>query len=194
MAQGVGGAVVAGAFEMAEEQKAAQALIDQGSLKLPDGAKCKSKLGTDPDPVAVFWCHIASDLADKPDGTMAQNVKAANEEIARKDINGKHIRGFFTYTRQIKTFHPRSRGMLAYRDAIIETINRVQPASSSMSGGTCSLRLSEVRTCDGMVYGNVDVKGANGQQAYHVGEPEEEPGVQMTEGSLLFINNVPGLS
>ena len=61
----------------------------------------------------------------EPTGTVALGIQAANTEIAAGDVNDLHV-PWYLPTRQIKTFHPRSPGMVGFRDAIIAAINSAQ--------------------------------------------------------------------
>jgi hypothetical protein len=65
------------------------------------------------------------EAADEPNGTIAQGIQAANAQIKAGDINGLDVHWYYP-TRQIKTFHPRSPGIVGYRDAIIAAINSAQ--------------------------------------------------------------------
>lgn len=99
-------------------------LIEQGGINLPDADSCEEDLGTDPDPYAKWQCMVAQDVANNPDGPWAKKLEEANADIEAQDFHAESI-GWFAATRQIKTFHPRTPGMLAYRDSIIDAINEV---------------------------------------------------------------------
>ncbi|KAI0380577.1 SGNH hydrolase [Hypomontagnella monticulosa] len=99
-------------------------LMQDGSIKLPDANTCEADNGEDADPYAWYMCRISQTIAEDPDGPMAKDFANANADIAKGDVNSQHI-GFFTPTRQIKTFHPRSPGMVGYRDAIISVMQNV---------------------------------------------------------------------
>ena len=90
-------------------------------------------------------CRTAEGIAANPNGTGAQNYKAANNEVANGNVTGQHI-PWYIPTRQVKSFHPRSPGMAAYRDAIIEAINAVQ-MSAMLSEGNCVLNITEKMDC-----------------------------------------------
>ncbi|SMR52547.1 unnamed protein product [Zymoseptoria tritici ST99CH_3D1] len=64
-------------------------------------------------------------VAAEPQGDLASKLREANNEIAAKNFTGQSI-GWFSPTRQIKTFHPRTPGMIACRDSIIAAINLTQ--------------------------------------------------------------------
>jgi hypothetical protein len=60
---------------------------------------------------------MAEAIAIHSNKTHAASLRTANAEIRNGDLKGQHI-GYWTPRRQIKTFHPRSPGMVAYHDAI----------------------------------------------------------------------------
>ncbi|KAI9890439.1 MAG: hypothetical protein M1814_003923 [Vezdaea aestivalis] len=132
------------AQEAAQEQSEVKALIGQKSIQLPNGADCSSKLGTDPDPWAIWQCQAAEAIRAHPNGVVAQNLKAANDEIKNGGVNAQHINKFIP-TRQIKTFHPRTAGMYQYRDAVLDAIRSAQPGGG---GGDSSPPLA--KTCNGL--------------------------------------------
>jgi hypothetical protein len=70
-------------------------------------------------------CYLAEAIAEDPDGEVAKLYATALADIESGDFTSQHI-GYFTPTRQIKTFHPRSPGMVAYRDAIIEAMTLIE--------------------------------------------------------------------
>jgi hypothetical protein len=128
---------------------------------------------------------VAQDVADEPDGDLAKDLRAANEEIAKGDVNGQHI-PWYLPTRQIKTFHPRSPGMVAYRDGIIETINRVQV--NTAPSGTCKLAIEEIWTCEPVeqnLYAEIKLTGADGKVIYTTPQPVHSPGVPISEAFIL---------
>jgi hypothetical protein len=109
-------------------------LIEEGgSIELPDAGSCEEGLGTDPDPWAKWQCMVAQQMSDVPDGLWAQKLKEANADISSQNYNAESI-GWWTPTRQIKTFHPRTPGMHAYRDSIIDAINKVNANDQESSG------------------------------------------------------------
>jgi hypothetical protein len=98
-----------------------KALIAQGSINLP--TNCTGVDIGDVDPWLRWQCSMADVIKGRSNGTEALSFKAANAEIKKGDVHGQEI-GFWTPTRQIKTFHPRSPGMVAYRDAIRGSIEQ----------------------------------------------------------------------
>jgi hypothetical protein len=124
-----------------EEVSAVQDFVNStGSIKLPDPETCSNKLGSDPDPWDVWQCRMAHDVKRHPNGFNAKNLEAANKEIAAKNTSGHHIK-FFMPNQQLKTFHPRTPGMLAYRDALIDSINLWQTPK-------CDLAIQQYWTCE----------------------------------------------
>ncbi|KAH6720758.1 SGNH hydrolase-type esterase domain-containing protein [Leptodontidium sp. MPI-SDFR-AT-0119] len=99
-------------------------LISSGGIPLPDAGSCFAALGTDPDPYAYAMCQVAISIFEDPTGPQAMSYRAAQAAIASGDFNSQEIPRY-TPTRQIKTFHPRSPGMVAYRDAILRVIAEV---------------------------------------------------------------------
>lgn len=108
------------------------ALAKQGSVQLPPFDKCEGNLGTDPDPYARFMCRVSQVVHMAPNGTVAAGLKEANNQIASNNLTAQHIKWYIP-TRQIKTFHPRTPGMIAYRDSIINAIRGIQVNSISFS-------------------------------------------------------------
>lgn len=102
-----------------------KSFIDQGEIKLPDGCTHQSLLDRDwsksRDPYDLALCRVAAEIADAPDGDEAKRFRQANKDIAAGDVSSQSI-PWYLPTRQIKTFHPRTTGMQAYRDAIIEAL------------------------------------------------------------------------
>jgi hypothetical protein len=107
-----------------------QAMVNAGPITFPNPTTCQAALGTDPDPVAEWNCQSAQIIAADPNGPLKQYLDAANQETNARNVSGKHV-SWFAPTRQIKTFHPRSVGMAAYRDALIEAIAEFQIAAPS---------------------------------------------------------------
>jgi hypothetical protein len=68
-----------------QEKAEIQALIQAGSVQLPDPATCRAGLGSDPDPWELWKCRIAQEVAEESDGDLAKGLRAANEEIAKGD-------------------------------------------------------------------------------------------------------------
>jgi len=111
-----------------------------------------------------------------PNGNWSKAVTAANEEIKQGDVNGKHI-NYFMPNRQIKAFHPRTPGMVAYRDAIIAAINQFQTVSTQ--GETCHLKVVETWTCqpsNDNLYADVSIASANGTALYQSAQSATTPG------------------
>ncbi|KAJ5649125.1 uncharacterized protein N7484_002848 [Penicillium longicatenatum] len=94
-------------------------------LPLPDGNTCNTSLGIDHNPVDVYWCDLASEIASDPDGDIAQHVALANTALASGDFTAQDIRWFLPM-KQIKIFHPRSIGIVFYRDAILAVKQEVE--------------------------------------------------------------------
>ncbi|KAI1928490.1 hypothetical protein LOZ65_001983 [Ophidiomyces ophidiicola] len=170
-----------------EEQNEIKALVNAGKVELPDHKTCGSMLGSDPDPWANWLCNMAKDVAKYPNGETAKRLKMANEEIAKKDFKGQHIPSY-TPTRQIKTFHPRSPGMVAYRDKIIETIHDVQ--INTKSSGTCKLAITQIWTCeaaDKNLYARVQLTGSDGKVFYTTQQSAHTPGLSINNSNPLKI-------
>lgn len=130
---------------------------------------------------------MAQDVAEESDGDLAKDLRAANEEIAKGDVNGQHIPSYVP-TRQIKTFHPRSPGMVAYRDGIIETINRVQV--NTAASGTCKLAITEIWTCEPVeknLYARINLTGADGKVIYTTQRSVHSPGVPINDAFPLKL-------
>jgi hypothetical protein len=104
-------------------------LFSQGEIQLPDAANCTSDLAAQlrdtgsVDPYAVSLCRIAEEIDEDPEGPQAQRFATANSAITNGDVSSQDV-SWYLPTRQIKTFHPRSPGMAAYRDAVIEAIQQ----------------------------------------------------------------------
>ncbi|KAH7380166.1 SGNH hydrolase-type esterase domain-containing protein [Pyrenochaeta sp. MPI-SDFR-AT-0127] len=111
---------VSSANTAAVEAAEVESLISAGRIPVPD-ANCRATLDSDADPYVRAMCYLAEAVAENRNGTEARYLDAANAEIKEGNVTSQHI-GYFTPTRQIKTFHPRSPGMVAYRDAVIESI------------------------------------------------------------------------
>ncbi|OBT61486.1 hypothetical protein VE03_09357 [Pseudogymnoascus sp. 23342-1-I1] len=109
-----GAADVSDAVEAAEKAE----MISNGQIPLPNSETCRESLGTDPDPYDHFLCLMSIDISMDPEGPTALNFQAAQAAVARGDFNSQDI-DWYLPTRTIKTFHPRSPGMVAYRDAVI---------------------------------------------------------------------------
>src|SRR5205814_327325 len=104
------------------------------------------------------------------------------------DVHGTHIPGYVA-TRQIKTFHPRSPGMVAYRDAIIDAINTVQ-VNTALPKGTCKISITEIWTCessDKNLYADISLTGSNGAVLYTTPQSVSSPGVPINHASRLTL-------
>ncbi|KAH4847848.1 hypothetical protein HBI46_091460 [Parastagonospora nodorum] len=108
---------------LAIEQAEVKQIIDAGRIPLPD-ADCRKTLDSDADPYLRSLCYYAEAVAESNNGEEATYLAEANAQIESKNLTSQHI-GWFTPTRQVKTFHPRSPGMVAYKDAIAEIIEQV---------------------------------------------------------------------
>lgn len=93
-------------------------IINQGSIPLPDPATCEAGLGTDPDPYIKRMCRFSQAIAANPTGDLAQLFQQAQADVAARDFNSQHVKWILP-TRWAKAFHPRSPGMVAYRDAVL---------------------------------------------------------------------------
>ncbi|KFY31523.1 hypothetical protein V493_01031 [Pseudogymnoascus sp. VKM F-4281 (FW-2241)] len=102
-------------------------IVSTGKIPLPDAKTCYAALGTDPDPYAVAMCRVSITISDDPSGPEAVRYRSASASIASGDFEAQEVSWYYP-TRQIKTFHPRSNGMVAYRDAIITAIKEVGQA------------------------------------------------------------------
>ncbi|CAM1501517.1 Fc.00g035010.m01.CDS01 [Cosmosporella sp. VM-42] len=110
----------AGAIDDYEAAEVA-AIIAEGKISLPDPDTCHDSLGTDPDPYDYAMCQVSITIAEDPSGPEAVRYQNAVDAISSQDFNSEDIR-WYAPTRQIKTFHPRSPGMVAFRDALIKAI------------------------------------------------------------------------
>jgi hypothetical protein len=142
-------------------------LIQEGGIELPNAESCEEDLGTDPDPWAKWQCMIAQQIADEPDGLWAGKLEEANADIEAQDYHAESI-GWWTPTRQIKTFHPRTPGMHAYRDSIIDAINKVNananvnesPTQSSSSASPSSTEPAPLSSSDAVCHSAGDFPDA----------------------------------
>ncbi|KAH8903035.1 SGNH hydrolase [Coniochaeta sp. PMI_546] len=105
----------------AAEAAELQAMFAQGPIALPDANSCNTTLGANPDPYAVAMCNLAQTVRDAPDGPEAQRFGRANADLSSGNFNSQDV-PWYAPTRQVKTFHPRTSGMIAYRDAIFKQI------------------------------------------------------------------------
>jgi hypothetical protein len=102
-------------------------LMSQGQIQLPDHSNCRTTLNaikTGADPYLKALCRISEEVADDPTGPQATRLNKANTAIAAGDMSSQDV-SWYLPTRQIKTFHPRSPGMAAYRDAMIYMMQSV---------------------------------------------------------------------
>ncbi|KGO39835.1 Esterase, SGNH hydrolase-type [Penicillium expansum] len=100
------------------------ALMQAGSINLPNSSNCNASLGSDPDPYVKWLCMVSVEIDANPNGEWAQDYAKATQGIANGNVNVKEINMFYP-TSQIKAFHPRSPSMALYRDAILEKIDAV---------------------------------------------------------------------
>ncbi|KAL2128418.1 hypothetical protein VTI74DRAFT_9220 [Chaetomium olivicolor] len=63
-------------------------------------------------------------IRDGPDGIEAQLYARASADLASGNFSSQDVSWWYP-TCQIKTFHPRTPGMYAYRDAVIKKIKEV---------------------------------------------------------------------
>lgn len=96
-------------------------LIAAGSIPLQDVSTCNDSLGTDPDPYMYAMCQMSIAIAEDPSGPAATTYNAAMADIASGNYGSTNI-PWYVPTRQIKTFHPRSPGMVAYMHAIVDAM------------------------------------------------------------------------
>ncbi|KAL4860281.1 hypothetical protein BDV12DRAFT_205348, partial [Aspergillus spectabilis] len=102
----------------ADEQAELAALASQGSVQLPDSSACS---GDPADPYVWAMCRVAEAVTDDPTGLEAMRLANANAALAAGDVSSQDVSAYLP-TRQIKTFHPRTPGMYAYRDAILDAM------------------------------------------------------------------------
>lgn len=137
-----------------------RSVVEQGSIELPDADTCEEELGTDPDPYAKFLCMVSQEIAHIPDGFWAKKLDEANADISGGDFHTESIH-WWVPTRQIKTFHPRTRGMHAYRDSIIKAIEEVganvKEASSQSSSSNSTADHAPVLGSDPVCHSEEDV-------------------------------------
>lgn len=94
------------------------ALMNAGSIQLPDADTCQAALGSGPDPYAAFMCDVAIHVKANSSSLIAQSLDRANQAIANQDYSSQDV-SWWLPTRQIKTFHPRSPGMMFYAGAAV---------------------------------------------------------------------------
>ncbi|KAF5511096.1 Lipase [Colletotrichum siamense] len=103
----------------AQDEAEAKALIQAGNATLPDAKECEGVTGSSGgDPWKLWQCRMAEAVAEDPSGPAAARFNATNRALGGGNMTIQDI-DWWVPTRQIKTFHPRTRGMIAYRDAII---------------------------------------------------------------------------
>ena len=138
-------------------------------------------------------CRSSEGIAADPDGPLAQNYNAANDEVANGNLTGQHI-PWWIPTRQVKSFHPRSPGMAAYRDSIIEAISVIQMAGTSTSGD-CVFNITESMTCADdadNLYAIVDLWAPDGSVIYAEDDPDRPLGLQINDKDALNITSSYG--
>ncbi|VBB84421.1 Putative Esterase [Podospora comata] len=104
------------------EKDETQMLIESGEIKLPSEETCNSTASEGRDPYESYLCYVAELVREEPEGEEAKRVNGANDFISGKDGANIQDVSWYAPTRQIKTFHPRTVGMFAYRDAILEKL------------------------------------------------------------------------
>ncbi|OAA59020.1 Esterase, SGNH hydrolase-type, subgroup [Niveomyces insectorum RCEF 264] len=102
-----------------EEAAEITVIIDAGSIPLPDPSSCK--LDTNNDPYFTAMCDMAIDIVTYPTGPAATTYAAAETDIRNRNFSSESI-SWFVPTRRIKTFHPRSPGVVAYQKSILDTM------------------------------------------------------------------------
>ena len=109
------------------QERAAMAAAKK--ITLPNPKTCSPEQQPGADPWEAWSCTMAMAVAKAPDGEVAKSLKAANEALAKGDVNAKEI-SWWLPTSTVKTFHPRTRGMYVYRDAVVDAIKGVQSDST----------------------------------------------------------------
>jgi hypothetical protein len=66
-------------------------------------------------------CVVATTIEEDPTGPEAARFAKANNAIASGNVSTQEVSPYVP-TRQIKTFHPRTPGMVAYRDAVLDAM------------------------------------------------------------------------
>ncbi|KAH6842747.1 mutanase [Chaetomium sp. MPI-CAGE-AT-0009] len=105
----------------AAEAAERETLFAQGQIVLPNADTCNTTLGLNADPYAVAMCHRAQEIRYDPGGLTALWFGRANADLASGNVSSQDV-SWWLATRQIKTFHPRTNGMYAYRDAVLDAI------------------------------------------------------------------------
>lgn len=103
-----------------EENAEVSALFSHGSIQLPDSGTCAS-LDPQADPYIRAMCVVATTIEEDPTGPEAARFAKANNAIASGNVSTQEVSPYVP-TRQIKTFHPRTPGMVAYRDAVLDAM------------------------------------------------------------------------
>ncbi|KAG2421959.1 hypothetical protein HFD88_005935 [Aspergillus terreus] len=67
------------------------ALMNSGSIQLPDADTCQDALGSDPDPYAVFMCDVAVHVKANSSSLIAQSLDRANQAIANRDYSSQDV-------------------------------------------------------------------------------------------------------
>lgn len=93
-------------------------------MPVPNSSNCRTQLSANPDPYNVFLYNVAEAILQEPDGEAAMHLARANQAIRDRDFNSADIPSYLP-TRTAKTFHPRSPGMVAYRDAVLAAMRAV---------------------------------------------------------------------
>jgi hypothetical protein len=96
-------------------------IINTGGIPMPKPG-CLNTTEPNQDPYIRNLCYLAETIAQVPDGLLAKEYANALADIKDRNFTSQHI-GYFSPTRQIKTFHPRSPGMKAYQDAIMVSMD-----------------------------------------------------------------------
>ncbi|KAK2763255.1 hypothetical protein FQN54_009891 [Arachnomyces sp. PD_36] len=102
--------------------------MDNGGIQLPPAETCQQDLGSDPDPYAVYMCERSIEIAAAPNGPAAQRMDRATTAMNDGDVHSQDI-GWFIPTEKVKTFHPRSPGMVLYRNSVISALVKELQAS-----------------------------------------------------------------
>ncbi|KAF3920067.1 hypothetical protein AA313_de0200233 [Arthrobotrys entomopaga] len=105
----------------AEESGEVSTLLSDGTMKLPDASTCVTDPAAQLDPYLVAMCRVAQAISEDPTGPEAVRFNNANADIVAGNVSSQSI-PWYVPTRQIKTFHPRTPGMFAFRDAIISSL------------------------------------------------------------------------
>ncbi|KAL3428746.1 SGNH hydrolase-type esterase domain-containing protein [Aspergillus tetrazonus] len=96
-------------------------LVAQGSLNLPDSDTCDPNRT---DLYRSYKCEIAKLVDADPGRELANMVSEANSDLSGFVFDLNNLAPFIPTV--IKTFHPRSAGMAAYRDAVFAKMREVE--------------------------------------------------------------------